>query len=247
MRPAFTTAGLFLLAAATPALAQTPAAAPSSVEPLVPATGAVLDVVAEGRTTRVPDLATIRAGVVTQAPTAAGALSANATAMDKVLAALRRAGVQPRDLATASVQLSPQYRYGDNQPPVVTGYQATNSVSVRFRDVARSGDILDALVAQGANQIDGPNLSVDQPEAALDEARADAVKRARARADLYARAAGLRVVRVVSIAEAGQDDGGPDRPPLPYARAMAAEAKTQIAPGEKDITARLQVRFLLGR
>jgi hypothetical protein len=231
-----------LLATPLVATAQVPS---TTLAPLVPATGTVLDVVAEGRTTRVPDLATIRAGVVNQGATAAQALADNATAMKKVLAALVRAGVAPRDVATASVSLQPQYRYQDNQAPVVTGYQASNSVSIRFRDVARSGTILDALVAQGANQIDGPNLSVGEPDAALDEARTDAVKRARARADLYARAAGMHVVRIVSIGEAGQDNGGGDRPPIVFARAMATEAKTQIAAGEKDITATLNVRFLL--
>jgi uncharacterized protein YggE len=232
-----------IVALTAPALAQT---AQPGIVPMIPATGTVLDVVAEGRTTRVPDLATIRAGTVTQGTTAAKAMADNATAMARVLAAIRKAGVAPRDIATATVQLQPQYRYVENQPPVVTGYQATNSVSIRFRDIARSGAILDALVGVGANQIDGPALSVAEPDAALDEARADAVKRTRARADLYARAAGLRVVRMISVAEAGQDAGGPDRPPVLYARmAKADAAPTEIAPGEKDITATLQVRFLL--
>ena len=224
------------------ALAQ---AAPPTVEPLVPAQGTVLDVSAEGRTTRVPDLATIRAGVVSQAPTAAAALADNAQRMTRVIAALKRAGVAPRDLATSNVGLSPQYRYTDGQAPAITGYQATNTVSIRFREVAKAGGVLDALVAQGANQIDGPNLSIDNPDAALDEARTDAVKRARARADLYAAAAGMKVVRVISIAEAGQDAGGP-MPPMFMARAaMASDAKTEIAPGEKDVTVTLSVRFLL--
>ena len=91
---------------AVPASVQAAQAA-QSVEPMVPASGTVLDVTAEGRTTRTPDLATIRAGVVTQTPTAAAALSENATRMARVLAALRRAGVAPRDLSTASVQLQP--------------------------------------------------------------------------------------------------------------------------------------------
>jgi uncharacterized protein YggE len=237
-------AALAAIAAATaPAAAQTGQA---GVVPMIPASGTVLDVTAEGRTTRVPDLATIRAGTVTQGATAAQAMADNAAAMARVMAAVRKAGVAPRDLATATVQLQPQYRYVENQAPVVTGYQATNSVSIRFRDIARSGAILDALVGVGANQIDGPSLSVAEPDAALDEARADAVKRARARADLYARAAGLRVVRMISVAEAGQDAGGPDRPPVMFARmAKADAAPTEIAPGEKDITATLQVRFLL--
>lgn len=232
------------LALAPAAAAQT---APATVEPLVPATGTVLDVSAEGRTTRVPDLATIRAGVVSQAPTAAAALSDNANRMARVIAALKRAGLADRDLATATVGLSPQYRYGEGKAPEITGYQATNSVSIRFRDVRKAGTILDALVGQGANQIDGPNLSIDKPDSALDEARTDAVARAKAKADLYARAAGLRVARIVSISEAGQEAGGPQPPrPMLYARAAAApDAPTQIAPGEQDVTVTLSVRFLL--
>ena len=237
---AMTTAALAATVGASPARAQT-----QSVEPLIPAAGTVLDVSAEGRTSRVPDVATIRAGVVSQAPTAAAALADNARRMTRVLAALRKAGVAPRDLATATVGLSPQYRYADGQPPAVMGYQATNTVTVRFRDVATSGGILDALVTEGANQIDGPNLSIDKPDAALDEARTDALKRARARADLYAAAAGLHVARIVSIAEAGQDAGGQPPRPMVYARAQMADAKTEIAPGEQDVTVTLSVRFLL--
>lgn len=237
-----TLAGVAVALPGTAAIAQT---APTTVEPMVPAAGTVLDVTAEGRTTRVPDLATIRAGVVSQSPTAAAALTDNAQRMAKVLAALKRAGVAPRDIATSSVQLSPQYRYADNQPPVITGYQATNTVSIRFRDVAKSGAILDALVAEGANQIDGPNLSIDKPEAALDEARADAIAQAKRRADLYAKAAGLRVSRIVSIAESGQDTGGSPQPMMMMARGAMAKDSTQIAPGEKDVTVTVSVRFLL--
>ena len=225
--------------AVTPALAQ-----------VVPATSAVipdgtlLDVTATGKTTRVPDLATIRAGVVTQAPTAAQALGDNAQRMAGVLAALKKAGIEARDIATANVSLQPQYRYEDNKPPVITGYQATNSVSIRFRDIAKSGAILDTLVAQGANQIEGPSLSLDQPDAALDEARVDAVKRARARAELYAKAAGLSVARILTISEGGEIAGPP--PPMPVYRMAAAKvADTQVMPGESDVTATITVRFLL--
>lgn len=218
----------------------------TTVEPMVPASGTVLDVSATGRTTRVPDVATIRSGVVTQNATAAVALSENAMRMARVLAALKKAGVAPRDIATSNVSLSPQYRYENNVPPVITGYQATNTVSVRFRDVGKSGAILDALVKEGANQIDGPNLSLDNPDAALDEARIEAVKIARARAETYARAAGMSVARIVSIGEGGENAGSP--PVMPQFRAlkvMADSAPTQIASGETDVTVTLNVRFLL--
>lgn len=229
------------------ALAMVPLAARAQQAPVpTPADGTVLDVTAEGRTTRTPDVATIRAGVVTQGSSAAEALSANAAAMNRALAALRRAGVAARDIQTASVGLQPQYRYTEGQPPAITGYQATNNVAVRFRDIARSGAILDALVREGANQIDGPALSLDQPDAALDEARTDAVRRARARAELYARAAGMSVVRIVSIAENGQNDGSSPRP-IAFARvqSMRADAPTPVAAGETDVSVTIAVRFLL--
>lgn len=227
-----------VLAAATPAMAQT---APTFLPD-----GALLDVSAEGRTARVPDVATIRAGVVTQGQTAAAALSENATRMARVLAALKQAGVAARDIRTASVALNPQYRYTEGQPPAVTGYQASNSVSIRFRDVAKSGAILDALVAQGANQIDGPTLSLDKPDAALDEARTDAVKIARSRAELYAKAAGMSVVRIVTISENGTNDGSNPQPPVfAMARAMKASDSTPIAAGETQVSVTVTVRFLL--
>ena len=239
--------GWTILAAlvALPAVAGA-AGAQTITTPAVLPDGTLLDVTATGKTTRTPDLATIEAGVVTQAGTAAAALSDNSGRMARVLAALKAAGVASRDIATSTVRLNPQYRYADNQPPAITGYQATNTVTVKFRDIAKSGSILDALVAQGANQIDGPNLSLADPDAALDEARADAVARARARAELYAKAAGLSVARIVSIDETGENAGGPPPPrPIMYARAEAAAPPTQIAPGETDVTATLSVRFLL--
>lgn len=235
-----------VLAAA--ALALFPAAASAQLAPPpLPPEGTLLDIDATGRTTRTPDIATVRAGVVTQGATAAAALAENAQRMAQVVRALKAARVAERDISTSNVSLQPQYRYAENQPPAITGYQASNTVSVRFREVARSGAVLDALVQAGANQIEGPAMSLDQPDAALDEARTDAVKRARARAELYARAAGMTVARIVSIDEAGENDGGTPQPPMPYrVRAMAVQdAATSVMPGETDVTVTLNVRFLL--
>jgi uncharacterized protein len=208
-------------------------------------TGTRLDIVAQGSVRRVPDVAVISAGVVTQARNAKAAMSTNATAMARVLGELRGAGVAERDMATAQIGLSPQYRYADNLPPVITGYQANNSVTIRFRDVAKSGAILDALVAAGANQINGPTLTLDKPEAAQDEARAEAMKIARARADLYARAAGLSVKRIVAISESTDVQ----RPvPMMVMRAQMAEAatKSEVVPGEQDVGVSVTVTFELG-
>ena len=231
--------GGLALAAAAPAAAQQP-----GMPPLMMLQGTRLDVSAEGEVSRAPDLVTIGAGVVTQAATAGAAMRDNAARMAATIAALRKAGVADRDIQTSSINLSPQYRYGENVPPVITGYQATNSVSVRFREVTRAGAILDTLVAQGANQINGPSFSLDQPDAALDEARTRAIATARARATLYAKAAGLRVKRIVSISEAG--GYAPPQPMPMMAMSMRAkEADTAIQPGEQKLSVTVSVSFEL--
>lgn len=207
--------------------------------------GTRLDLSVRGEVTRVPDVAIISAGVVTQAATARDALADNATRMTRVLAALKGAGIAARDIATSSIGLSPQYRYADNQPPAITGYQASNTVTVRFRDIAKSGTILDTLVAQGANAINGPNLTIDKPAAALDEARAEAMRTARARAELYAKAARLTVKRIVLISESGDIPGPQPYPMAMMARSADAAPKTEIAPGEQTIGVTLSVSFEL--
>ena len=209
-------------------------------------TGTRLDITARGDVSRVPDIAVISAGVVTQSVDARTAMSTNATAMAQVIAALRKAGVADKDIATAQIGLSPQYRYVENRAPLITGYQANNSVTIRFRDIARSGVILDALVTAGANQINGPTLTLDKPQVAMDEARIEAMKSARARAEIYARVAGLSVKRIVSISESG-DMPGPRPMVMMMARAASdSMAKTEVLPGEQDVSVSVTVTFELG-
>jgi uncharacterized protein len=228
-------------AAALPATAMAQAV---TTVPLI--SGTRLDISATGEVTRVPDLAIISAGVQTLQPTATGAIEENATRMERVRAALKRAGIDDKDIQTSSISLNPEYRYVENQPPRLTGYRATNTVNVKFRDLKRTGAILDALVAEGANQINGPNLTIDKPEAAYDEARVRAIAAGRARAELYARALGKRVVRLLSVSEGG---GYQMPPPMPvaYARDVAAQAvaKTEIDPGTQQLQATLAMSFEL--
>ena len=229
-------AATLLLLAAVPAAAQ-----PSEVRPI---SGTRLDVVATGEVTRVPDLVAINAGVVTQATNAVEAIRQNAARMEAVRAALRAAGIADRDIQTSNLNLNPNYRYAENQPPQLVGYQAVNQVSVRFRDIAKTGAILDALVAQGANQINGPTLTIERPEAALDEARTQALANARARAELYARTLGMRVARVLVVSEAAT--GFVPLPRVEMARRMSAnDAATQIEPGEQTLSINLTVSFEL--
>jgi len=224
---------------AGPAFAQQPPSVSKTIA------GTRLDINATGEVTRVPDVAVISAGVVTRSSTATGAIQDAADRMQRVLAALKRAGIEDRDIQTSALNLNPEYKYENNQPPQLVGYSATNQVTIRFRDIRSSGKILDALVSQGANQINGPNLTIDRPEAALDEARAKAVANGRARAELYARSLGMRIVRVVSVSEGG--GSYPVPPPVPmYARAeMAQAADTKVEPGEQKLQVNLAMVFEL--
>lgn len=207
--------------------------------------GTRLDINATGEVTRVPDVAIISAGVVSRSPTATAALQDAANRMGRVLAALKRAGVADRDIQTSTVNLNAEYRYPENQAPQLVGYTATNTVTVRFRDIRSSGKILDALVGEGANQISGPNLVVDKPESALDEARAKAIAVGRARADLYARSLGMRVVRVVSMSESGGYAVPPPAPPMPMMMARGERDSTSIQPGEQKLQVNLAMTFEL--
>ena len=237
-----------ILSLASALALSTMAAASASAQesPVQAVTGTRLDIVATGEVTRVPDIARISSGVVTVAPTATAAIEQNASRMASVRAALRRAGIEDRDIQTSSISLNPEYRYAENQPPVLTGYRAGNEVTVRFRDIRNTGRILDALVAQGANQINGPMLGLDKPEAALDEARMAALATARSRADLYARTLGKRVRRILSVSEAGAHYSPMPRPEMGMMQGRAASvSKTDIDPGEQIVSVSLSVSFEL--
>ncbi len=225
----------------------------ASILPPITPGDTLLTVSAEGKSTRTPELAMFSAGVTSSGKTAGEALSANALSMNGVIGALKRAGIADRDIQTSNLSLSPVYapphRLPDGQyEPAeqrIIGYQVTNTVSVRQRKLDQFGRVLDTLVAAGANQISGPAFMMDDAEAANDEARIDAMKKARARADLFARAAGLRVARIISISESG---GGGYQPPVMYARMAKADmaaAPTPVAAGELQMNAGITVLFEL--
>jgi uncharacterized protein YggE len=256
----------FLALAAGAASAQT---APTvQVSPLGP-TSALLSLSAEGRSTRVPDIAMFSAGVVTNGTTAAEALGSNSREMDRVVAALKRAGIADRDIQTSSISLSPRWSNPEaeaqriaretRQPyvppteaPRIIGYEARNSVQVRLRKLGEMGKVIDTLVAAGANEVNGPSFTLDDQKAALDEARTEAVAIGRERAELYARAAGMRVVRLLSMSEGGgyypvqqvfvtaraERGGYPAPPPPPPA---------PVSPGELSLGLSLSMQFELAR
>ena len=167
-----------------------------------------------GTVSAAPDMAEITSGVVTQAPTAAQALAANSQAMERLLQALGALGIATRDIQTTNISVSPLRRQGrEGQPPEITGYEVTNQVRVKVRDLAILGRVLDQQVGQGANLVYGIQFGRQEPEPLRDEARRRAMADARRKAELYAGAASLRVGRVVAVQETGAPSPRPEMAP----------------------------------
>lgn len=256
------------LAAAPAAIAQSSASV--SIAPLGP-NSALLSLTAEGSSRRTPDIAMFSAGVVSQARTATEALADNSRRMEQVIAALKRAGIANRDIQTSAISLQPRYSDPDREaqirarelrqpyvPPTeaprIIGYEARNTVQVRARRLDQMGRIIDTLIEAGANQVDGPSFTLDEPRLALDEARREAVATGRQRAELYAQATGMRVARLLSISEGGGYypvqqaivvtgsrvgyGGAPPPPPPPPA---------PVSPGELNLGVSVSMQFELTR
>jgi uncharacterized protein YggE len=220
-------AGALLAALAAPALAQT-------------APPATISVTGEATISVPPDLAQIDGGVTSEAKTARDAIEANNAAMGKVLLALKGAGIAEKDYQTSRLSLQPQYAPNRAGSSPVVGYHASNRVTVRVRDVAKVGNVIDTLVGAGANDIGGINFTVSQASKLLDDARAQAIADARRKAEIYAKAAGVALGAPLSIAE----EGSPG--PMPFRKlsgAMAAVAP--IAQGEETLAVTVNVSWAI--
>lgn len=168
-----------------------------------------------------PDTATIGAGVTTEAPTATEALRQNSAEMQKVIDRIKALGVAEKDIQTTGINLNARYDYDQqSQRQVFRGYQASNRVSVILRKIDDTGRVLDALVEAGANDLSGPNFSIDDDTAAKDAARKRAVARAEAQAKAYAAMLGYGGVKVLAINESIAGNG--PMPEMAKGRGMLA-------------------------
>jgi uncharacterized protein YggE len=193
-----------------------------------------ISVSGHGEVQAVPDLATISMGVMTSSITAKEALTANSKAMNELMEVLEKAGIEAKDIATSNFNVGPRYDYGQggSLPPKLVGYEVSNVVTVIVRKIDAMGDVLDAGVSAGSNQIHGISFSVSKPDAKLDEARKEAVADARRKAEIYAAAGGIALGQIISL-----NEGGGYQPPMPMAKTMAAEAAgaPPIAQGEQTL------------
>lgn len=230
-RPLLVAAGLMFLPAA--AFAADP----------VPST---LTLTADGVVSAAPDTAIVSLGVVQEAGTADAALSANNKAMAKALAALKDAGVADKDISTSGFTIDPVMVYppqksdGTQEAPKITGYRVSNAVTVKLRDIAKAGGLLDKVIRVGANDVRGVSFTVDDQDSLMDQARVAALKTVESRAALYAQTAGFTLKRILSISEGTQD-----RPPMPMMMAKAAPQgdSVPLAAGEQDIRATVNVTW----
>ena len=204
------------------------------------APGRSLSMSGQGEVRAAPDTVTLSAGVTSEAPTAAAAaaLSANTARMQSVFAALKKIGVGDKDMQTVNFSVSPQMTNGNNQPPQVTGYQVSNQLQLRLDDVAKLGPALDARVTAGANQMNGIDFAIKDSAPLLAQARADAVSDARAKAETYAKAAGVSLGPILSISENGGQGPRPVYMALPMVRSAKA---VPVAAGEESITAEVSI------
>ena len=203
-----------------------------------------LVVTGTGEASARPDVAVIVAGVVVQADTASAALAENTRAMNAVLEQLRAAGLAQEDIQTAQFAVTSLYERQPDPPrtgpPRIVGYQVSNQVTARVRDIDRLGATLDALVKAGANSIDGPYFEIADPKQLLGEARDAAVADALAKARRYATAAGVQLGEILAI-----EEGGAFPPPRPMMRAEAMAADVPIAPGQTELSASVTMTFAI--
>jgi len=191
-----------------------------------------------GSVTAVPDRVAFGFGVQTTAKTAGAALTANAAAADKVVAALKAAGIAAKDIQTQSLFVS-QRRSEDGL--TVLGYDASSSVRATLPSIDTAGAVIDAAVAAGADSVDGPSLTVSNARTLERKALAAALADARARAQALAEAAGVTLGPITAITEDGASA------PVPYAsKATAADAAPAIEPGTQDIEDAVTVTFTVG-
>ena len=187
-----------------------------------------------------PDLAQIDGGVTSEAKTAREASDANNAAMGKVLLALKGAGIDEKDYQTSRVSLQPQSSAPKpGAPSIVTGYRASNRVTIRLRDVTKLASVIDTLVGSGANEIGGINFQVSQASKLLDDAREQAIADARRKAEIYAKAAGVTLGAPISISEEGSGQ------PMFRTRMAAPMAPAPIAMGEETLSITVGVSWAI--
>lgn len=206
-----------------------------------------ISVTGEGHAYAKPDQAQISMGVVSDSKTAAVALKSNNEKMTTLISTLKSKGIAEKDILTSNFSVNPQYRYDNvngQQRPSIIGYQVSNDVHVKIRNLPSLGDLLDAVITAGANNVNGISFSLAEPDSVLDQARQKAMSDAKRKADLYAGAAGIKAGRVLYITESSGTIQ-PPRPMMMMAARASMESSVPIASGEQESTASVTVVYAI--
>ena len=208
----------------------------------ITATNPVIDLTVSETVETKPDIATFSTGVQTMAPTASEAVRLNNTQMASVVSRLKKLGIADKDIQTTQISLNQQFDYNNGQQ-VFKGYQASNMVNAKLRDLKKLSAFLDALAVDGATNFNGPTFGIDDDSKFREAARDKVWATAMARAKTMARKAGYSDVRVLRVEESDNQAGG--YPPMPVRmQAMdVSEKSTPIAPGELSIASTVSFTF----
>ena len=203
-----------------------------------------ISVTGTGKVSGKPDMASIDVGVTSQATTAKQALAVNSTSMTTLVAAVKDHGVAEKDVQTSNFSVNPVYTNDSSgRNARITGYQVTNQVHLRVRNLAGLGDLLDAIVQNGANSVNGISFYIENADKLMDTARGKAVEDAHRKAVLYAGAAGVKLGRVLYINESG--GYSPPTPGLMMHSYRAAAASTPIEIGEEEMQSNINVVYAI--
>jgi uncharacterized protein YggE len=203
-----------------------------------------ISVTATATVDAVPDMAVLNLGVTHEAKQAGDAMSMVSDSLRAVFARLEEAGIAPRDMQTTGLSLSPvwsNYDGSNGDRRRITGYTASNGVTVRVRDLDALGGLLDTVIADGANRLDGLRFDLQEPDPLMDEARRQAVAQARARAELLAGAAGVTLGPLRSLSE--QSDR--PRPMQMEMASMSRGSDMPIAGGEIGLSATVSMEWII--
>lgn len=197
-----------------------------------------------GEASRAPDIAFLNLGVEAEGATASEALRKNSAQMEATLKTLRDAGVEKKDFQTSGLNVGAKYDYSrENQPPRIIGYQATNTLSVKLRNLEKAGGVIDKAVSGGANRLDSISFGFADPKPLMNDARKSAVADARDRAGLYADAAGVKLGPVLNISDSYSPRPGPV--PMMARMESAQAADVPIAVGESTMSASVTIVYAI--
>lgn len=207
----------------------------------------VIHVTATANINVTPDRVSVSAGVQSDGKTAQEAMARNSDLMRNVFAALAANGIPETDISTTNLNLNPRYDYEQrtNGQPLLVGYRASNQVTIISHDLDRTGQLIDALLQAGLNNINGINFSVSEPDAAQAQARAAAIEKAKVKARTMAQSANVRLGRLLSLQEGSSANPIRYNTEMMSARSVSMDSAPPLAPGEREIGATVTMSYAI--